>query len=192
LKLTLDSFFCEKKQTVHTSCQSQFRSWGKGAKEIRPFVSQVNPNSEGKTRKPYSQKKASAETYTTELTIVQLEQENVLDSIKKYTNIQENLLGSIKNHKVWAVDCSLYRGFRHQARVHLAWCGLPIIGDTLYGWRKTNNAENFERESPLPSLDDSQRFCAQYPMLFFAVKITFTHPATGKCVEYSIDICEKG
>ena len=31
------------------------------------------------------------------------------------------------------VRCSLERGFRHQVRCHLAWAGLPIVGDALYG-----------------------------------------------------------
>lgn len=31
------------------------------------------------------------------------------------------------------VELSLVRGFRHQLRCHLAWAGLPIRGDVLYG-----------------------------------------------------------
>lgn len=34
----------------------------------------------------------------------------------------------------WAlVQACLLRGFRHQVRAHLAWLGLPIAGDALYG-----------------------------------------------------------
>ncbi len=31
------------------------------------------------------------------------------------------------------VECRLSRGFRHQVRAHLAWLGLPLDGDSLYG-----------------------------------------------------------
>ena len=31
------------------------------------------------------------------------------------------------------VHCVITRGFRHQIRAHLAWAGLPIKGDPLYG-----------------------------------------------------------
>ncbi len=31
------------------------------------------------------------------------------------------------------MHCTITRGFRHQIRAHLAWAGLPIIGDPVYG-----------------------------------------------------------
>ncbi len=30
-------------------------------------------------------------------------------------------------------ECTITRGFRHQIRSHLSWCGYPIIGDSRYG-----------------------------------------------------------
>ena len=30
------------------------------------------------------------------------------------------------------VECKIAKGFRHQVRCHLAWLGLPVIGDKLY------------------------------------------------------------
>ncbi|MDR1363510.1 MAG: hypothetical protein LBJ35_05620, partial [Spirochaetaceae bacterium] len=35
----------------------------------------------------------------------------------------------------WRIHARLTRGFRHQIRCHLAWLGLPIRGDILYGGR---------------------------------------------------------
>ena len=32
----------------------------------------------------------------------------------------------------WEVKCSIKRGFKHQVRCHLAWCGLSVLGDKKY------------------------------------------------------------
>ncbi|KIG16921.1 Ribosomal large subunit pseudouridine synthase D [Enhygromyxa salina] len=40
----------------------------------------------------------------------------------------------------WLVHLLLETGRRHQARVHLAWVGLPILGDAVYGPKTTAGA----------------------------------------------------
>jgi 23S rRNA-/tRNA-specific pseudouridylate synthase len=51
---------------------------------------------------------------------------------------------------------SLSRGFRHQIRAQLAWIGLPIAGDTLYGGAP----------------DERLRL--------YAIRLSFAHPASGR------------
>ena len=61
------------------------------------------------------------------------------------------------------VRCHLETGRTHQIRVHMAYLGHPILGDTVYGSKK-----------PVPGL---QGQCLH------AVGLRFIHPRTGKPVE---------
>ena len=61
------------------------------------------------------------------------------------------------------LELQLHTGRTHQARVHLAWLGHPIIGDTLYG-------------KPAPNL----------PRQFLhAHHLTFTHPHTHQPLQFN-------
>ncbi|MEG1683030.1 MAG: RluA family pseudouridine synthase [Oscillospiraceae bacterium] len=63
------------------------------------------------------------------------------------------------------VRCRLETGRTHQIRVHLAYLGHPILGDTVYGAKK-----------PVPGLTGQ---------CLHAVGLRFLHPATGERVELS-------
>ena len=63
------------------------------------------------------------------------------------------------------VECRLETGRTHQIRVHMAYTGHPILGDTVYGSKK-----------PVPGL---QGQCLH------AVGLRFLHPRTGEAVELS-------
>jgi len=45
--------------------------------------------------------------------------------------------------KIVNVEACITNGFRHQVRCHLAWMGLPIIGDQLYNPQKSENSLSF-------------------------------------------------
>lgn len=59
----------------------------------------------------------------------------------------------------------LIRGFRHQIRCHLAWIGLPIVGDSLYG-RALN---------------------AEVPLALTAVALSFPDPRKRTIIRYVLD-----
>ena len=61
------------------------------------------------------------------------------------------------------LELQLHTGRTHQARVHLAWLGHPLLGDAVYGKRS-----------------------AQLPRHFLhAHSLAFAHPATGEALEFS-------
>lgn len=69
------------------------------------------------------------------------------------------------------LQCRLETGRTHQIRVHLAYLGHPILGDTVYGAKK-----------PVPGL---QGQCLH------AAGLRFVHPRTGKTVELSCPLPEE-
>ena len=69
------------------------------------------------------------------------------------------------------VRCRLETGRTHQIRVHMAYLGHPILGDTVYGNKK-----------PVPGL---QGQCLH------AVGLRFLHPRTGEAVELGCGLTEE-
>lgn len=69
------------------------------------------------------------------------------------------------------VRCRLETGRTHQIRVHMAYIGHPILGDTVYGAKK-----------PVPGLTGQ---------CLHAVGLRFIHPRTGEAVELSCPLPEE-
>lgn len=64
------------------------------------------------------------------------------------------------------VECKLYTGRTHQIRVHMQYIRHPCVGDPLYGKRH-----------PKADLGLTRQFLHAY-------RLSFTHPATGKTLEF--------
>ena len=69
------------------------------------------------------------------------------------------------------VECRLETGRTHQIRVHMAYLGHPILGDTVYGAKK-----------PVPGL---QGQCLH------AAGLRVLHPRTGEMVELTCELPEE-
>ena len=69
------------------------------------------------------------------------------------------------------VECRLETGRTHQIRVHMAYTGHPILGDTVYGSKK--------------EVKGLQGQCLH------AVGLRFIHPRTGEAVELSCPLTEE-
>ncbi len=61
------------------------------------------------------------------------------------------------------LELRLHTGRTHQARVHLAWLGHPLLGDAVYGKRSRLLPRHF----------------------LHAHRLAFAHPATGQALEFS-------
>jgi 23S rRNA pseudouridine1911/1915/1917 synthase len=71
---------------------------------------------------------------------------------------------------VTRVECRLETGRTHQIRVHMAYLGHPVLGDTVYGAKK-----------PYPGL---------VGQCLHAKQLRFRHPRTGELVEVSAPLPE--
>ena len=69
-----------------------------------------------------------------------------------------------------SLSIRIVKGFRHQIRCHLAWLGLPILNDTLYGGK----------------------YFGKGLLGLRATSISFSDPATGRDLCYSIPELEIG
>ncbi|MBP5470905.1 MAG: RluA family pseudouridine synthase [Candidatus Riflebacteria bacterium] len=67
------------------------------------------------------------------------------------------------------VKVKILTGRTHQIRVHMAFTGHPLLGDTTYGGRKFGNSEHF----------------------LHSYKLTFTHPINGKTMTFQAEIPER-
>ncbi|MEI8062543.1 MAG: RluA family pseudouridine synthase [Verrucomicrobiota bacterium] len=68
------------------------------------------------------------------------------------------------------VELTLHTGRTHQIRVHMAHIGHVLLGDVTYGWRNA-------------------KIAVERPLLH-AYKLAFTHPRTGKQMEFTAPIPE--
>ena len=84
---------------------------------------------------------------------------------KKLEYSTEIKIQEIENN-IFKANCKISVGYRHQVRCHLAWCGFPIIGDSLYNSEYNKNSNE--------------------KLLFRATEIEFKNPITNKIEFYSI------
>ena len=78
------------------------------------------------------------------------------------------------------LNVSLETGRTHQIRVHLAFIGFPILGDSVYGGRKkfaSGTSESLKTEI--------LKFTRQ---ALHAEKLEFIHPSSGKLVNYPAEV----
>ncbi len=102
---SFEIFRNDYKEGREISLQSYFRNYGEKSRLVRPVT-----ESSGKA----AVKKSSGKLYSTKIKLLSLEEPMNEKSGKAL------------------VECKISEGFRHQVRCHLAWIGLPVIGDELY------------------------------------------------------------
>jgi 23S rRNA pseudouridine1911/1915/1917 synthase len=80
------------------------------------------------------------------------------------------------------LDVDLKSGRTHQIRVHLAWLKHPVVGDETYGGGRDNTVLDARIRIRIKSL--GRQF-------LHAEKLSFTHPTTGKRMEFVADLPEE-
>ena len=78
------------------------------------------------------------------------------------------------------VECRLETGRTHQIRVHLAHCGLGLIGDPVYGGARRASAR---------ALGDASDAVAAFPrQALHAAHLGFAHPVDGRWLSFDSEL----
>ncbi len=89
--------------------------------------------------------------------------ETIIEKIEKADTFADSAL--------FAITCTLVRGYRHQVRCHLASLGYPIIGDSLY--------------------NPGQTLYPDVPLQLYACGLSFPDPLSGVQVSFSLPSPDK-
>jgi 23S rRNA pseudouridine1911/1915/1917 synthase len=79
------------------------------------------------------------------------------------------------------IEAILQTGRTHQIRVHSAFAGYPVVGDTVYGGMRRVSADEL-RGNPLHRLNDM--IAALHGQALHAYSLAFDHPVTGQRMEF--------
>lgn len=131
--------FNSKTKDLNFCVESFFRAYGLGSKLVRPVTTDSGMA---------ALKKCGKKIYS--------------------TNINVSFLCNDNNVSLFDVKCKISAGFRHQVRCHLAWVGLPIVGDNLYN--------SYEVQKP----------ASEKKIEFVASSIEFTNPITNKRLVFEL------
>lgn len=88
---------------------------------------------------------------------------------------------SLDSFKYSVVKCKLHTGRTHQIRVHMAYIGHPLIGDSLYG--NITSIPNVKLPVPFENIDTANPLEWQ---LLCSSKVSFLHPVTKKAINVEI------
>ena len=137
---------CTLKGTIKAPffIESAFRPYGPGRRAVRPVVTEM--------KRPGSI----------------INKEISLDRGKPYKTTILSIHSEPSQDRISLVDVQLERGFRHQIRCHLAWLGMPILGDRLYN---PHGISSWQEQEPLH---------------LQAWAVEFRDPETGHPVRYEL------
>jgi 23S rRNA pseudouridine1911/1915/1917 synthase len=82
------------------------------------------------------------------------------------------------------LECTLQTGRTHQIRVHCAFAGHPVVGDTLYGGQRTAGVEAAPSAPLLTRLN--QKLAGLHGQALHAYRLSFDHPRTGERLAFEM------